>query len=253
MNTQLEPPPVQLPPGIEQRVRNRVLAVAARSDRPRRRWAPVLAAATVTAVVAAGTVLADRVREGPAVGSESDVLLLDAGPVAGPERDAAVDACFPGHAGRDPVQVRYVRRVNDFSVSPVSQRVVVALRAADGTDFVCGANGGVGGPLGQPAPPPSAATPLVPLGGSGEGLEMGPGDTMTIAHAYLVHSSVRRLETRLTWPGGAGPWYRAALADGIAFTAATAPLVEDGDGQMVRVTPEHRAFDADGDPVPLPR
>jgi len=76
---------------------------------------------------------------------------------------------------------------------------------------------------------------------------------MTIARTYLVHSSVRRLETRLTWPGGAGPWYRAALADGVAFTAATAPLVEDDNDWMVRVTPGQPAFEADGDPVPLPR
>jgi hypothetical protein len=251
MNARLEPPPVQLPPDVEQRVRRDLLAKVAPGPAQRRRWAPALAAAAATAVLATGAaVVIDRATQPPVAGSE--VLPIDAGPVSEAERDAAVAACMANRPTQDPAEVRFARRVNEYGTDPATQLVVVMLRGTDGTDLVCTPGASVGGPLRTPAPPPSAVTPLVPLAGGG--LQLGiRSETVTATVAYLVDPSIHRLEARLTGADGrTGAWYRAALVDGVAYVAATAPHTNEKPEHRTLPKLELRAFDADGNPVPVP-
>ncbi len=72
------------------------------------------------------------------------------------------------------------------------------------------------------------------------------------ANFYLVSDSVDRVEVRMTVEGKPGPWYTAPVYDGYAYVPAVTPGQHSTSEHIDKVTHiEDRAFDHDGNPVPI--
>ncbi|ADB32281.1 hypothetical protein Kfla_3219 [Kribbella flavida DSM 17836] len=71
---------------------------------------------------------------------------------------------------------------------------------------------------------------------------------------FRARPEIARIESRATWRGGHGQWTKGAVAGGFAYTHSTAiiPAGEyDPDTQSNGVQQQIRAFDADGNQVPV--
>lgn len=288
MNTRLEPPPVPpLSPSQRSRLRNRVLDGAGTQPVSHyRRWTvPAVAVAAVGAVIG-GTLLAGSQAGGPAPGTPpvagtggttgttgsatpaSAAVKLDRGPATAAQISRAIKACNP--LGWEQDQAVWSRQVVDFASGKPKPYVLVLIKRIGDPPTELGAEHKLG--LMACTPPgggsavldkvwtqtPGRAEGLVSLGGLGS---IGGSPGGTVAHFPTYHRArpeIARIESRITWKGGAGKWYEGVVTDGIAYTSSTAELPAgvytppNPDGsETSSVKEEIRAFDALGNRVPV--
>ncbi|HEY0237521.1 MAG TPA: hypothetical protein VGC37_02640 [Friedmanniella sp.] len=75
---------------------------------------------------------------------------------------------------------------------------------------------------------------------------------LAIGAFYLVSASVDRVEVRMTVEGARGPWFTAPVHAGYTFIPAVTPGRHSTSDRIDKVTTiEDRAFDSDGNRVPI--
>lgn len=273
MNLDLEPPTVQpLSPSQRARLRHRVLqSVASGRRRRRRTWAaPLLAAASVGAVVSAGLMAINGSSEVATTGSppgttgsaRGTTATLDRGTPTAADLAAALKRCQPDGTKRtDVVWSREVARP-----APSSDAVVLLVKTTPGQQGgtyglglrACFSHGVSGSVRDKDwVTRPTAAQGLVTLSGVGAIRSAGRGQPAAAQYESLhrVRPEIVRVESRYVWRAGHGPWSRGVVDGGFAYTASSATIpagqYESAGNGGSGVREELRAFDALGRPVPL--
>jgi hypothetical protein len=271
MNLDLEPPTVQpLSPSQRARLRHRVAKSVATSRRRRRTWAaPLLAAASVGAVVSAGLIAINGSSEVATTGAppgttgspRGTTATLDRGTPTAADLAAALKRCQPDGTKR--TDVVWSREV--AGPAPNGDAVVLLVKTTPGQQggtyglglracFSHGVSGSVRDQVWVTRP--TAAQGLVTLSGVGAIRSAGRGEPAVAQYESLhrVRPEIVRIESRYVWPAGHGPWSRGVVAGGLAYTASSATIpagqYKSGNGAS-GVREELRAFDALGRPVSL--
>lgn len=179
--------------------------------------------------------------------SPTDVFETDRGSLASHGESTPLEWCA-GEVGSpgDGATSRYARRVSDGQV----HMVVVVFQLPDGSEWICGPNGA--GPLFSLDPPrsvPSDKHPVVVEPGPYGGGE----DELSSDFLYAGRPGVERVQARAVINGKPQPWFEAEVHGGLAYLPMfnTGRLIWTVDTGLRGVRFEHRAFDADGDEVPV--
>ncbi|MGI3779220.1 MAG: hypothetical protein ACRYG2_00440 [Janthinobacterium lividum] len=281
MTDLLNPPPEHdLPPDRAADIRSTVMRSTSGSRRrrsPRRRWLLVPAVAVLTVV---GALIGLRPVEVPSVvGSPSPApsaaspsvlddgaVTTDAGPLHLADAVAAVDklrARSPGFDSAPLADIVLARR----TTTALGDGTYVMWTDTKGSTWwaadvpgVTGTWGPVSGPaVKKPSRAPDAAHPVVretDLVVFGWRMDADRPDAtardLHAEHFYRVAGSVDRVEVRMTVEGKAGPWFSAPVLDGYAFVLAVTTGPHSTTEHVDKVTKvEDRAFDHDGNPVPI--
>ncbi|WP_112238941.1 hypothetical protein [Kribbella monticola] len=268
MTTQLEPPSVP-PLSVDQRARLRRRVMQSPARRTRRRWATPVAAVTAVAAVIAGATFAthqgDNSRPPVSESVVPDAIKVDLGPASPAELAKLRQTCRTGlqQPGDEVLWSRKVKRFATLTNEKNLTGVVALMRVAqpkahpghslgilfctatgDGQDVLD--SGWVARPT--PAQGMSVIDELT-YGISGLPPNGAPViEFDEVLGVYRVRPEIARLQSRVVWPGGASPWYEGVVQDGIAYTTATDGLTRS---PKPHKTPEFRAFDKHGHPVPL--
>ena len=276
-----DPPDVDdLSPRRRDELRSALVDHAAETIRPRQRrtWIPVVAATAAVAAVAAAVVVVPRLGDDttpPIAGSTSPSSSGSTAPVRFPAPDKTMDrgpateaqarealrSCMnsPGVGWKatdaDTATIRLARWVDkpvtlgaypDFDTRPARQLVVNAVKAGGARSMYCVDDQGPGGAnpvYGGSAEIRSNATRPITGGGGGGGLKDAAGHWYVEYNApFNVVAGVARVDLRLVWNGGAGPWQSAVLRGRLGY----ADLAVTGSGAAPRGTKvEVRLVDAD--------
>ncbi|QNE17075.1 hypothetical protein F1D05_03080 [Kribbella qitaiheensis] len=268
MTTKLAPP--RVPPLSESqraRLRNQVMHPAVR--RTPRRWAVPIAAVAAVAAVIAGATLAGHWGEKtapPVINSPvPDAITVDLGPASAAELAKLKQSCRTAlYQPAD--EVLWSRKVKRFASLDNAKNLtgVVALMRVS-----------------QPKAQPGHSLGILFCTATGQGDDVLDGrwtagptpaqgmltiDELTYVQGgmppngaplieiketwgmYRVRPEITRIQARWVWSGGASPWYEGVVQDGIAYADATDSLTQLPKPHSVR---EFRAFDKNGNPVPL--
>ncbi|MEU0091248.1 hypothetical protein [Kribbella sp. NPDC006257] len=268
MTTRLDPPPIP-PLSVEQRARLRRRVMQSPVRRTPRPWAVPVAAVTAVAAVIAGATLISHQGDNtaPAVTDSvvPDAIKIDLGP-ASPAELAKVQRTCQTALRQTGDEILWSRKVKRFaSISNEKNRTgVVALmkvsqpKAQPGRSLgilFCTATGSGHDVLdsawtAEPTPAQGILA-IDELNYIETGMPPNGAPTVSVDEfwgMYKVRPEIARIQSRLVWSGGAGPWYEGVVKDGIAYADAADSISKSDRPGKVR---EFRAFDNRGRQVPL--
>jgi hypothetical protein len=261
MNAQLEPPRVPPLSAAERaRLRHRVMdKTRPAAPRPaRRRIAPVVGVAVVTAVVAGTLVVTNRPSADSGVASTTAAATPTAartGLQVVPDAEAA--ATFAKSCARrlhvelkQPLTVLWARRVPGETSK--STEILMIIKGSGNSGIAsCLARSGAGT---WQKSPPAVWWKTVPTKQEGlAGLTAGTSSTSEpkpesrIWMLYRARPEIARVESRYVWNGTVGPWQRGYVDGGYAYTDNRMRSVVDASGLHQEV----RAYDAQGRSIPI--
>ena len=274
MTSMLTPPSVPpLRPEDRARLRRRIVHGAAGAQ-PRRRWVPAVAAAATVAAVAAVAVVprlgdADTTTTSPTTsptissaassgvskpassgttGAQPAVVPVDRGPATAAQIAAALRVCrYPTSSRLEAVWSRRVVSYVGGRPRVITALITKSTPGQPGGYYDLGLSGCFQFAMASIRDTEwrvrvDPRHPVHDLSGMGSGATPG---RYQFSMFYRVDPSVVRIESRYAWRGGAGPWYRGVVVDGLAYAAAYA-AVPAGGGEPDLQT---RAFDAGGHEV----
>ena len=279
MTDLLTPPPEQdLPPGRAADIRRTVLRSTGETRRRRSGRGVWLLVPAVALLVVVAVVLGLRSPQAPSVYASPSpapstaptagdgAVDTDAGPLSRAEAVAVVDELRsrpPGSRQGALVDVVLARR----TTTALGRGTYVVWTDTTGSTWWSAHVPdvmGVGAPLSGPAVKkvaraPDAAHPVIRLTdlvNFGWSIDNDrPDSTARDLHVegfYRVSGAVDRVEVRMTVEGEPGPWFTAPVHDGYVFIPAVAPGPHSTTEHIDKVTTiEDRAFDHDGNPVPV--
>lgn len=256
--------PADRPLPHRQEILERILADEAAPPRRSRTWLIPVGAAASIALIATGALIAsgrhaDTTPAPPAAdptptrtnnAGPADVH-IDAGPVTGAEKNAAVQACLVtvGQGSATPAVVGHAVKVRSWVEGKVDTTIAVIGYACvgrggpwDATTVAVGRNGKVVGN------PPDATHPAAPTDGTGARLlfvdfDRKP-DLLVQEGWYNVDDRVATMRQRWIVRGKPGPWYVAQAADGLVYLRSWNESAALKVGEQVRV--ETQVLDRDG-------